>query len=129
MFQPAKLRRRVAKSAACACFVAYLGWNAWWLAHGRIPPSILLFVTGLPSPTTGGIRSLHALLVGHVGQSLRFNPLTVVYIALLAVSAAVLLRQCLQRRPLALPNWTAWSWFGALALGWAAKFALGPAYW
>jgi hypothetical protein len=42
---------------------------------------------------------------------------------------AVLLRQAIRRERLVLRPLIAWMWWIALALGWAAKFALGRQYW
>jgi len=50
---------------ALAAFAGYVLWNLFWLARGAIPPSILLYCTGLPCPTTGVCRSLLALRHGH----------------------------------------------------------------
>ena len=114
---------------ALAAFAGYVLWNLFWLARGAIPPSILLYCTGLPCPTTGVCRSLLALRHGHYRLALLLNPLTMPYLALLAASALILLRQFVRRQRLLLPGFLAWCWTASLSLGWAAKFLLGRAYW
>jgi hypothetical protein len=126
---PQSLIRRVVRASALGLFGFYLLWNALWIAKGRIPPSILRAVTGLPCPTTGGYRSFMALCSGHLAQSLLFNPLLLVYLLHFGCSMAILLAQAARRVRLALPPLVAWMWALALLLGWAAKFALGRQYW
>ena len=121
--------RILVRNAALGAFLFYLVWNAVWLGAGRLPPSILKAIYGYPCPTTGGYRSLLALCRGDFAQSFFFNPLTLVYLALFAGSVAILLRQFYRRRRLALPPAIAWAWLASLAIGWAAKFALGRQYW
>ena len=112
-----------------AAFAAYVLWNLIWLAQGAIPPSILLYSTGLPCPTTGVCRSLLAFLRGDYRQGLLFNPFTLPYLSLLAASSLILLSQILRRRRPRLPGFLAACWATSLALGWAAKFLIGRAYW
>lgn len=125
----ARLMERGVRLAALAAFAFYLLWNAAWIALGRIPPSILRALTGLPCPTTGGLRSLGALLRGEWLQAPLWNPFTLIYIALFGYSTAVLAGQMLRRQRLVLRPVAGWLWGAALALGWAAKFVLGPKYW
>ncbi len=44
---------------AAALLPVYICWNLFFLAHGRTAPSLLLALTGRPSPTTGMTRSLN----------------------------------------------------------------------
>jgi hypothetical protein len=125
----AGLRRQVVRATALCAFVGYVVWNAVWLSRGRIPPSILLGLTGLPCPTTGGVRSLQALSRGEVLLALHFNPLTPVYLLLLGGTAWMLAGRMLRRRPLLLPSYMGWAWGISLGLGWIAKFVLGRRYW
>ncbi|MEX1090689.1 MAG: DUF2752 domain-containing protein, partial [Phycisphaeraceae bacterium] len=74
------------RTAAITAAVCYAGWNAWWLAHGLVPPSLLAAATGLPSPTTGGTRAMMALGHGNWLASLRFNAMAVPISLLLVVS-------------------------------------------
>lgn len=126
---PESLIKRAVRACALGFFGFYLVWNAIWIAEGRIPPSILKAITGFPCPTTGGYRSFLALCSGHLALSLLFNPFLLVYLLLLGYSLAVLLRQAIRRERLVLRPLVAWMWYSALALGWAAKFALGKQYW
>jgi hypothetical protein len=123
------LTGRAIRACALGLFGFYLAWNAVWIVKGRIPPSILRAVTGIPCPTTGGFRSFMALASGHYAQSFLFNPLLPVYLLLFGYSVAVLLRQAIRRERLVLRPLVAWMWSIALVLGWAAKFALGRQYW
>jgi len=123
------LMKPAVRILSLGAFAFYLIWNARWIAKGRVPPSILKFFTGIPCPTTGGTRSLLALLHGDWQLSLRFNPFLLVYLFLVVYSVAVLLRQLLRHERLALRPAVAWTWCVALTLGWIAKFLLGPKYW
>lgn len=120
---------RITRSVALGAFVFYLVWNAAWIAHGRIPPSILREIAGIPCPTTGGIRSLIALFRGEFALSFLYNPLMLIYILLFCYSMAVLLRQRINRMRLVLSPFVAWAWCVSLLIGWAAKFVLGRQYW
>lgn len=126
---PASLMRRWVQSFSLGAFAFYLLWNGWWIAKWKIPPSIFKSLTGLPCPTTGGTRSMLALCRGDWLQSLLWNPLTLVYLLLLAYSLGSLCRQLLHRERLALRPSVAWMWCASLAVGWVAKFAIGPRYW
>jgi hypothetical protein len=110
-------------------FAFYLVWNIAWLARGRMPPSLWLYGTGLPCPTTGMWRSLLALSRGDVTGSLLFNPLTVVYLGLLVPSGIIIGHQLIARRETCLPRILTALWLLALGLGWGMKFLLGRAYW
>jgi Protein of unknown function (DUF2752) len=117
------------RPVALSMFVFYLFWNALWLVSGRIPDSILRAVTGLPCPTTGGTRSMIAMLHGQWIEAFLWNPFTPVYIALLVCSAAIIGRQVFRRERMVLNEWMVRAWIFSLAAGWIAKFALGPRYW
>ena len=123
------LIRRITRLAALGAFIFYLAWNAAWIAHGRIPPSILLAATGIPCPTTGGCRSFVALCRGEFVQSFLYNPLMLVYLLLFCYSMGILFRLWIHRKRLVLSPFIAWMWCASLLIGWAAKFALGRQYW
>ena len=123
------LKRRIVRFAALGAFIFYLAWNAVWIAHGRIPPSILKGLTGIPCPTTGGYRSFLALCHGEIIQSFLYNPLMLVYVLLFCYSMAILFLQLIRRERLVLRPFIAWMWCASLLIGWAAKFALGRQYW
>lgn len=129
MRHPESLSKRIIRSVALGAFILYLVWNVAWIAQGKIPPAILKAMAGIPSPTTGGVRSFLALCHGQFVQSFLYNPLMLVYLFLFSYSIAVLVYQLISRRRLALSPWIAWAWCLSLLLGWAAKFALGRQYW
>ncbi|MFL5342525.1 MAG: DUF2752 domain-containing protein [Gemmataceae bacterium] len=109
--------------------VVYLSWNVYWFAHGRLAPSILKAATGIPAPTTGGMRAMEALAAGDWRTSLRANPFAVpiggLFIASLAVLAVQLLRG---RRPKLANGWLV-AWLGLLAVAWIAKLLGDRQYW
>ena len=117
------------RAVALGMFCFYLAWNAFWLASGEVPDSILKAFTGIPCPTTGGTRSLVALMRGEWQQSLLWNPLTLAYVALMAGSLGLLGHQLLKGKRLALPPAFALLWAGFLAAGWILKLVVGPEYW
>ena len=117
------------RATALIAFAGYIVWNAAWLLLGHIPPSIFAYCTGLPCPTTGMTRSIVWLVRGDLRNCLLFNPFTVVYLSLAAISTCILLKRALQRRVVVLPSSVGWAWFIALAFGWMTKFALGNQYW
>jgi len=123
------LKSRIVRIAALGAFIFYLAWNAVWMAHERIPPSILRALGGIPSPTTGGYRSFIALCRGEFVQSFLYNPMTLVYLLLFCYSMGVLVLQWIRRQRLVLRPFIAWMWCALLLIGWAAKFALGRQYW
>lgn len=126
---PESLTSRLVRYAALGAFIFYLAWNAAWIAHGRIPPSILRAMAGVPCPTTGGYRSFLALCRGEFVQSFLYNPLMLVYLLLFCYSMAVLFLQWIRRKRLVLHPFIAWMWCASLLIGWVAKFALGRQYW
>ena len=121
--------RFLLRTTALAGLVVYVGWNAYWLAQARMPPSLCKALTGFPAPTTGGTRSLRELLAGNWLESLRCNAMTVPLCLLLLLSGGWLAVQGLSRRRLALPNWIAWTWLVVLATAWLLKLAGDPRYW
>jgi Protein of unknown function (DUF2752) len=123
------LKRQIIRYSAMIAFGAYIAWNVVWIAKGKIPPSILLSAFGLPCPTTGCIRSLHALCRGDLLHSFLFNPLTLVYLVLLVYTVLVLTVHMVHGERLVLRPCMGWLWWASLAVGWAAKFALGRSFW
>ena len=110
-------------------FAAYLAWNVAWMASGRIPPSALRALFGIPCPTTGCTRSLQALLRGDLHASLLWNSFTVPLIVLLAVSLQILLAAAQRKKELVLPKWLGIAWWSVLLMAWLSKFLVGRAYW
>ena len=88
---------RILRWCAFFMFVYYVGWNLYFLAQGRLAPSILTGATGIPSPTTGGTRSLQALLRGDWLESLRCHPLTVPLIGWYALTVGLLVTRVCQK--------------------------------
>ena len=125
---PSRLESFV-RPVSLSMFVFYLLWNALWIVSGRVPDSILRALTGLPCPTTGGIRCMLSLLNGEWLAAFLWNPFAPVYVALLVGSAAILGKQFFSRERLVLSPLLARGWVFSLAAGWIAKFALGPKYW
>ncbi len=114
---------------AVAAAIGYVAWNAWWLAQRQIPPAMFYGLTGLPAPTTGGMRAMWALANGQWMLSLRYNAI--------AVPMAVLLGYCIlypgvlmarRQRP-SLPRWVVWAWIVLLAAAWPLKLFGDRAYW
>ena len=110
-------------------FAAYVCWNVAWLASGKIPPSVLREIFGIPCPTTGCTRSLAALLHGNVIASLLWNPFTVPILILFGISLQMLFLAALRKKKLLLPNCMGAAWFCILLMAWISKFILGRAYW
>jgi len=129
MRHPESLSKRIIRPVALGAFIFYLVWNIAWIVQGKIPPAILKAMAGIPSPTTGGVRSFIALCHGQFVQSFLYNPLMLVYLFLFCYSISVLLYQWINRKRLALSPLMAWAWCLSLLLGWVAKFVLGRQYW
>ncbi|MHB0954986.1 MAG: DUF2752 domain-containing protein [Pirellulaceae bacterium] len=117
------LKRWWPNALGLSLLLVYLGWNVRWLAVGRIPPSMLTAATGLPSPTTGGTRSLLALLEGDLAMSFHYNPMTVPIVALLTLTIGQVL---FKRRG---DNWLAAAWIAALSIAWVVKLMSPRATW
>lgn len=116
-------------SWARASFAAYLAWNISWLASGRIPPSALRALLGVPCPTTGCTRALLYLLRGDLHASLLWNPFLVPILTLLGMSLLMLTLAALRKNELVLPRLMGTAWCSVLFMAWLSKFLLGRAYW
>jgi hypothetical protein len=121
-----RLFHSVLRVLALALLVVYCLWNAFWLAQGRLAPSLFLALTGLPAPTTGATRATLQLCQGHWRESLRYNPLAVPLGLLFALCLGWLVAQALRRRRLRLPGWVAWAWAVVLGLAWVVQLARWP---
>ena len=117
------------RSTACALFVVYCGWNAYWLFQWRVPPSLFLAFTGLPCPTTGGTRSMICLLRGDWQESLRWSMLTIPSAVLFASSLWCVARCRLARHPIRLHDGFLFGWGALLAVAWVCKLLGNPNYW
>lgn len=110
------------KSFGLALLAVYLLWNAWWLYHGQVPPSLLTALFHLPAPTTGGTRSLLALLQGDWRLSLYYNPFTIPILLCLGVTLLLCMTQWCRRRTFTLHQpWVIRAWLVVLAAAWVAK--------
>jgi hypothetical protein len=116
--------RPALKGMGLICFAGYLTWNAHWLAQRRLPPSILVAVTGLPCPTTGMTRSIMSLISGDLSNSIRYNVFTIPIVLLMMYSALALLRALLSGQSVALSPLVARLWGFVLAAAWLSKFLL-----
>lgn len=116
------MRRRAATGFGLGLLSVYLAWNGWFLVGGRVPPSLLTGLTGLPCPTTGGTRSFLALMHGDVARSLYFNPMTVPILALLVATAVTV---CRRREG----QWLGRAWIAVLLVAWALKLVSPAATW
>jgi hypothetical protein len=107
----------------------YISWNAYWLCNGRLAPSLLRSLAGIPAPTTGGTRAIRCLLCGDWRESLRYNALAVPIAILLLATVAALVLRFVRHKPLLLPN----SWFALWAIvlifAWICKLCGDPLYW
>ncbi|TWT78810.1 hypothetical protein CA13_02070 [Planctomycetes bacterium CA13] len=106
----------------------YLGWNVWEIAiGGQIPRSIFFAATGMPCATTGGTRSMLALLHGDLGLALRFNPFALPITALTATTTVHVV-VCRQRPPhqFRLPNFYLPVWLTLLGIAWAYQLMFYP---
>jgi len=110
-------RSRLLRILGGLSLTGYVLWNAWWLLQARIPPSILLTVTGLPAPTTGGTRAIRALAVGDLGGMLRHNAFALPLTLLFLIS---IIRPWLSQ-PQRLPPSLARAWIVLLAAAWVVK--------
>lgn len=117
------------KIAVAVLLSGYGLWNLFFIIKGEIPPSIFKHFTGLPCPTTGGTRSFLCLCRGDWSNFFLYNPFTLFFIALMIVSAIVIVRRFLQKMPLRFPKWLAVSWLSILAAAWITKFILPSTYW
>ncbi|MBT3378130.1 MAG: DUF2752 domain-containing protein [Lentisphaerae bacterium] len=117
------------RPVAVALLCVYVAWNAFWLCHARLAPSLMVALTGLPAPTTGMTRSLRALVRGDLGSSLFWHPLAVPLLVLFGGSL-LQVGWCLWRRHrLCLPEWVWRTWVVLLLLAWGTKFIVGRGSW
>jgi len=117
------------KCCALSAFVGYAFWNGFWLVHGRLPLSIWTALTGLPCPSSGMTRSLHALLIGNYANCILYNPFTIPFLLLLGYSVYRLLIAWKSKSDLLLPPFLSCLWLISIAAAWILKFLIGRAYW
>ncbi|MEI8376290.1 MAG: DUF2752 domain-containing protein [Planctomycetota bacterium] len=107
----------------------YISWNAYWLAHGRLAPSIWAYVTGLPCPSSGMTRSVEALVDGRFADFILYNTFTIPVVLLLMYSACQLFGSWKKKRDIALPSFLGWLWLVTILGAWLSKFLVGRQYW
>lgn len=81
-------------------------------------------LTGLECPACGGQRALHALLLGRVGDALRFNPFLVVSVPYLLAVAWTSLdsgRLAVRLRPLVQHRCVAWGYCVLFVVWWVVR--------
>lgn len=121
---------RVALAAvAVSLFVAYCAWNLVWMLRGRIPPSLLTGVIGVPAPTTGMTRAWRALLQGDWTAAFLWNPFALPVSILYALSLWTAWRRFVLRRNVLLPRFVAVGWLVVLPAAWVVKIAMGSRWW
>lgn len=104
-------------------------WNLIFIVQGEIPPSFFKYVTKLPCPSSGGIRSLRSLIQGNIRESLLYNPFTLVYIFLILLSGILMAKSIIEKKKLLLPQWIFYAWIALLGISWITKFILPSQYW
>jgi hypothetical protein len=124
-----ELVARTLRAVGIALGAVYIAWNAFWLCQGIVPQSLFKALTGWPSPTTGGTRSIKQLLAGNWVESLRYNLMAVPICLLLFASVACLGWQGLRGWRLSLPRWIVWAWAIVLSMAWVFKLCSDPQYW
>jgi hypothetical protein len=107
----------------------YVSWNLYWLAHGRLAPSILSATTGIPAPTTGGTRAFRALAHGDWRESLRCNPFAVPIVILFVLTLSVLAARVLRTGKWLISNRWFYVWAALLLIAWLTKLLGNPTYW
>ncbi len=102
-------------------FGIYLVWNFNFIANAQIPPSIFIFITDLPCPSTGCTRATIALVNGNIIQSLILNPVTIIYIMLLFLTFFSLIYKKYNKQNIILDSWLSKAWLFSLLFGWIFK--------
>ena len=89
---------------------------------GHYPTCPFLWLTGWYCPGCGSLRAVHALTHLDVGTALARNPLTVVFVGVLAVLWASWLNRSVTGRPRRVaPAWTLWALLGVVCVFWVAR--------
>ena len=122
-------KRLLLNTLGLAGLAAYCLWWALWLIRGLLPPAPILYLTGIPAPTTGFTRSLVFLWRGDWRTSLHCNCFGIPIAILFAASIAILAARLVRRQKLLLPQAFLYMWVGILSIAWVAKLLAGRAYW
>ena len=82
---------------------------------------MLTGLTGIPSPTTGGTRSIRALLAGEWRESLRLQPLAVPIVGWYFLTLALLIGNVFRHKKLRIPAWVFIGWAVLLGVSMVVK--------
>lgn len=129
IFRISAVRHFLIKAVALMCFGVYLWHNFVFWLQGRLAPSLFSSLTGLPCPSTGCTRSLQALATGDWTQSFLWNPFTLPFLGLAALSAVSVGRHWIREKRLELAHPLPLLWLLLLSGAWVTKFAIGSQYW
>lgn len=113
--------QRGLRCVAISMLVVYVSWQICWAGLGQIPPSLCLALTGWPAPTTGGTRSLLALLDGDWRLSLVHNAMSLPIAGMLILTLGWVLVQLRHVRRKSLPLLIVRAWIAVLSLAWIIK--------
>jgi hypothetical protein len=109
--------------------IGYFCWNLFWLAGGRLAPSLLLALTGIPAPTTGGTRAFRALARGDWRESLDCNPFAVPMVFLFVLTLSALAARIARTGKWLISNQWFYLWAALLLVAWVTKLLGNPKYW
>ena len=128
---PTSSRERAA--AALVVLVSASALICLWLAPPSaypIPPCPFYLLTGAFCPGCGALRSIHALLHGHLGQAFGFNPLLVLLLPYLASVwlAEVLTAATARRWRIALSARWGWALLSLIVAFWVLRNVPSPAF-
>ena len=119
-----KINSSCLKFIAIGIFFVYVAWNLYWLAQGRLAPSMLLGFTGIPAPTTGMTRSFMAFTRLDFALCLSYNPFTFPTIALIISSFIVFFKRYALGEKVLLNAFILWSWFLVLSASWIYQIVI-----
>lgn len=124
---PSRLQSDRAFWAALAALTA-AGAGLLYLVDPRVPgnypPCLFLYFTGCYCPGCGSLRALHGLLHGDPLGALDYNPLTVIALPFIIVTALIGLNQAVGRPRLpnfVIPHQLAWVLLGVIILFWVLR--------
>ena len=82
----------------------YFCWNLFYIINGNVPPSIFYKMTGIPSPTTGMLRSFKGIIIMDIDTYFSNNPFVMPFLILLGYTFALLVIKIKNKRPLIIQN-------------------------
>ena len=109
------------RSLAVAMIAIYSVWQVYWLSRWEFPPALFLALTGLPAPTTGGIRSIVCLMHGDWIGSLHNNAMTIPMTVMAITCAFWATGQAYFGHQVRLPKGMGLAWAVVLTLAWSIK--------